>query len=162
MQLGGRSFRQVTLVDFEFLALPGERPHPICLVPRDLETGRTTRLWGGELHRRRRAPSPTQRHALPVSYYASAEFTCHLALGWPTPMLVLDLFTEFRTLTNGKPTIAGNSFPGALLHFGLDGMSAAEKAGRRALAMRGGPWSASERAALLDSCEADVLALEKL
>src|SRR5262245_54934940 len=106
IRLGERSFRRVTLGDFEFRALPVERPHPICGVFRDLETGRTTRLWEDELHHRRRPPYPTQQDALFIAFNASAEMGCYLALDWSVPLLVLDLFTEFRTLTNGKPPIA--------------------------------------------------------
>ena len=41
-------------------------------------------------------------------------------------------------------------------------MDAAEKATMRELAIRGGPWTAEERGALLAYCESDVLALAKL
>jgi hypothetical protein len=97
-----------------------------------------------------------------VAYYASAELGCHLALGWPVPATVLDLFAEFRVATNGRPPIAGNGLLGALVHYGLDAMSTSEKENMRSLALRGGPWSVAERAALLDYCESDVLALARL
>jgi hypothetical protein len=97
-----------------------------------------------------------------VAYYASAEFSCHLALGWPLPERVLDLFAEFRALTNGKDPPAGDGLLGALAYFGLDAMAGAEKEGMRLLAMRGGPYTPEEQAALLAYCEKDVIALEKL
>src|SRR5262245_2332189 len=153
MELKGRTFSAVTLTDYEFSAPPGERPRPICCVARDLETGQTTRLWEEELHGRSAAPYPVDEDALVVAFFASAEIGCHLALDWPVPARVLDLYAEFRTLTNGKPTIAGNTLLGALLHFGLDAMDAAEKHEMRALAIRGGPYTASERDALLAYCE---------
>jgi DNA polymerase I len=78
------------------------------------------------------------------------------------PMCILDLFVEFRNLTNGIPTIAGAGLLGALTHFGLDGMGATEKDDMRALILGGGPWSDGERAAILDYCGADVMALERL
>jgi hypothetical protein len=49
-----------------------------------------------------------------------------------------------------------------LTWFGLDAMDGAEKASMRELAIRGGPWTAEEREALLAYCESDVLALAKL
>jgi DNA polymerase-1 len=162
MQFGGRTFSRVTLVDFEFGALPGERPSPICCVARDLESGQTTRLWEDDLRRRRGAPYPTDRDSLVVAYYASAEIACHLALGWPVPALVLDLFVEFRVATNGRPPIAGNGLLGALVHYGLDAIDAADKEEMRQLAMRGAPWTNAERSALLAYCEGDVVALVKL
>jgi hypothetical protein len=78
------------------------------------------------------------------------------------PARILDLFTEFRNLTNGWETIAGNSLLGALTHFGLDGIGAAEKEEMRGLVLRGGPWTPEEQAAVLDYCESDVAALARL
>jgi len=75
---------------------------------------------------------------------------------------VLDLFAEFRVLANGLPTPYGQSLLGALTYFGLDGLDAIEKEEMRQLALRGGPWTAAERRALLMYCESDVVALRKL
>jgi hypothetical protein len=162
MLLGSRSFSSVTCVDFEFEAPAGERPRPICLVARNFETGATTRLWEDDLRRRQAAPYPTGPDAVTVAYYASAEVGCHLALGWPAPVFVLDLFTEFRNLTNGLSTVAGSALLGALAHHGLDALNASEKTEMRQLALRGGPWTQNERAALLDYCESDVVSLDRL
>ena len=101
-------------------------------------------------------PYATDANALFVAYYASAEIGCHLALGWPVPERVLDLFTEFRNQTNGLPTTSGAGLIGALAFHGLDGIGALEKDEMRALVLRGGPWSDTERAAILDYCETDV------
>jgi hypothetical protein len=97
-----------------------------------------------------------------VAYYASAELGCHLALGWPMPVRILDLFAEFRCLTNGRPPPCGASLLGALTYFGLDAMTVGEKEEMRQLALRGGPYTVDERAALLDYCRADVDALARL
>ena len=155
-------FREVSVVDFEFSAPEGEPPHPICLVARQLKSGRTLRLWEDDLRRLPQAPYPTDQDSLVVAYYASAEVGCHLSLKWRTPANVLDLFVEFRNLTNGRQPPCGNSLLGALAWFGLDGIDAADKAQMRDLALRGGPWTAHERRALLDYCEADVNALTRL
>jgi hypothetical protein len=149
-------------VDFEFCAPEGERPTPICLVAHELRQGRVLRLWEEELQRLRRPPYATGRRSLVVAYYASAELLCHLALAWPLPVYVLDLFAEFRVLTNGLPTPCGQSLLGALTYFGIDGFDAIEKEEMRQLALRGGPWTAAERRALLVYCESDVVALRKL
>jgi hypothetical protein len=85
-----------------------------------------------------------------------------LALGWPQPARILDLFVEFRNRTNGLETPSGAGLIGALTYFGLNAMDVVEKAGMRDLVMRGGPWSAEERATLLDYCESDVRGLERL
>ena len=120
------------------------------------------RLWEDDLSGLTEAPYPTDNATLVIAYYASAEMGCHEALGWSMPTRVLDLFAEFRNVTNGLETPCGNSLLGALASFGLDGIGAAEKDGMRDLAIRGGPWTAAERAALLDYCEQDVDALARL
>lgn len=157
-----RHYREVWMCDFEFRAPDGERPEPRCMVAREWRTGRTIREWADRLALIRRPPFPVGDDALFVAYYASAELGCFRALGWPVPARVLDLFCEFRNLTNGSATVAGNSLLGALAHFGLPAIDAAEKGNMRDLAQRQGPYSETERAALLDYCESDVVALAKL
>jgi DNA polymerase-1 len=56
----------------------------------------------------------------------------------------------------------GNGLLGALAYFGLGGMDAVEKEEMRNLAIRGGPWSPEEKIALINYCEADVVALGSL
>jgi len=157
-----RHYREVWLADFEFHQPPGERPTPICMVAREWRTGRTIREWADRLASMSRPPFPVGPDSLFVAYYASAEFGCFRALGWPAPSRVLDLFSEFRSMTNGLGTVAGNSLLGALAHFGLGAIDAAEKSGMRELAIRGGPFTADEAAALSAYCETDVVALNRL
>ncbi len=97
-----------------------------------------------------------------VAYYASAELGCFLALGWSMPARVLDLYAEFRCLTSGLSVPCGHGLLGALAYHGIDGMATIEKTAMRDLAIRGGPFSAGERQALIDYCESDVVALAKL
>ncbi|AMV40451.1 DNA polymerase [Planctomyces sp. SH-PL62] len=156
------AYREVWLADFEFSAPPGERPTPVCLVAREFRSGRTIRLWQDDLRGRRLPPYPIGPDALFVAYFASAELGCHLALGWPLPARVLDLYAEFRNVANGLCPPNGFGLLGALMRYGLDAMDATEKGAMRELAIRGGPWTAEEREALLAYCESDVLALSKL
>ncbi|GAF99817.1 unnamed protein product, partial [marine sediment metagenome] len=149
-------------MDFEFSQPPGERPAVVCMVAREYGAGRTIRVWADKLAEMASPPFPIAADSLFVAYYASAELSCFLALGWPMPVRVLDLFTEFRCLTNGRPTVAGNGLLGALAHFGLDAIEAAEKEEMRELAQRGGPYTQAERQSLLDYCETDVVALARL
>ena len=80
------------------------------------------------------------------------------------PKHVLDLFTEFRQLTNGRPTTAGPSLLGALAHFGLDHMGVDEKEEMRELAIHWfeAPRSAQDQINMLDYCQIDVDATERL
>jgi DNA polymerase I len=153
-------YREIVLVDFEFVAQPGERPEPVCLVAKLLRSERTIRLRRDQFESS--PPYPVDANTLFVAYYASAELGCHRALGWPMPARILDLFTEFRDRTNGLTTPAGAGLLGALTYFGLDAMGAAEKDEMRALVMRGGPWSSDEWERILDYCNEDVEALERL
>jgi hypothetical protein len=153
-------YREIWLVDFEFRSAPGENPVPVCLVAWEVRSGDKIRLSQDEFGAH--PPYPTGPNSLFVAYYASAEIGCHLALGWPVPGRILDLFTEFRNHTNGSPTVAGAGLLGALAHFGLDGIGAVEKNAMRDLVLRGGPWSSDERTAILDYCESDVAALARL
>lgn len=97
-----------------------------------------------------------------MAYYASAELGCHLALGWPMPERILDLYTEHRVKFNGIPSGYGNSLVGALAAHGLDSIDAAEKDSMRDLILTGGPWQPDEQLAILDYCQSDVDALARL
>jgi hypothetical protein len=151
----------VVVVDFEFTAPPGCRPVPLCLVARELRTGELWRLWLAD-NIPAGPPYGTTPDTVAVAYYASAELGCHLALGWPLPTRVLDLYAEFRCITSGLPTPCGHGLLGALAYFGLDGLAAAEKQEMRELAMRGGAYTQAERLALLDYCQSDVDGLSRL
>src|SRR6516225_3318642 len=153
-------YAQIWAVDFEFIAEPGENPEPVCLVAWELRSGQKLRVWREQFGSV--PPYPTGADTLFVCYYASAEISCHLALGWPVPERVLDLFAEFRNHTNGMNTVSGASLLLALAHFGLDSIGTTEKEDMRSLILRGGPWSDSERTAILDYCESDVAALARL
>jgi hypothetical protein len=163
-------YRTIVAADFEFefgghssfddASRSGERPRPVCMAAKDLRTGETWKLWRDEFGHL--PPFPIGPDALFVAFYASAELGCFRALGWPKPANILDLFTEFRDRTNGLQTPAGVGLVGALTYFGLDGIGSQEKDELRALVLRGGPWSAQERTAIVDYCATDIVALERL
>ena len=159
---GLESFDEIWCVDTEYSAPTGHRPTPICLVGLELRSGRQLRLWEDQLAQLRAAPFRTDGRALFVAYAAAAEFSVFHALGWPPPSRTLDLFFEFRSLTNGLRTPSGSGLLGAMVFHGLPLMEAAEKDSMRQLAIRGGPYSDSEREALLAYCAEDVAALARL
>jgi len=150
------AFSRIWILDFEFHAPSGHRPLPICVVARELRSGITQRrwLWGDALAD---PPAFGGSRDLVVAFYASAEMGCYQVLGWPKPAHLLDLYCEFRTLTNdGEPR--GSSLLNACAAFGVDVMAATEKDAGRALAIRGGPYTGEERAQILAYCESDVTA----
>jgi hypothetical protein len=78
------------------------------------------------------------------------------------PTRIVDLYTEFRNITNGAALSGGRSLLDALVHFGLPAMDSSKKEFMRQLVLGGGPWSADERTAILDYCAEDVDALGRL
>ena len=69
-------YREIWAVDFEFRSESGEQPDPVCLVARELKTGRQVRHWRDQFGSA--PPYATDADALFVAYYASAEIGCHL------------------------------------------------------------------------------------
>ncbi|MDB5340536.1 MAG: polA 2 [Planctomycetaceae bacterium] len=155
-------FSEIWLVDFEFHQPDGECPTPICMVAYEVRSGRLLRIWADELATMSGPPFSVGPDALFVAYLASAELSCWLALDWPLPTRVLDLYVEFRRLTNGRTSVCGNGLLGALAWFGCNALTSQEKDSLRQLAIRGGPFTEQERLALLDYCEEDVAALKRL
>ena len=155
-------YREIWEVDFEFMARPGERQVPVCMVARELRSGQLIRLWQDELQAMRAPPYSTGPDSLFVAYFASAELGCHLALGWPMPERILDLYTEFRALTNGCPQKGGSGLLGALAYHGLASIEASEKDAMREKILSGGPWDDNERREILDYCQTNVDALARL
>lgn len=156
-------FRDVWLLDFEFEAPAGERQYPLCMVAVELRGCRKIKLWRDELFRSRgHPPFDIGPETLFVAYYASAELGCFLALDWRLPVAIVDLYAEFRVLTNGLPLIAGAGLVGACQYHGIPMMSGDEKDSNRAIILRGGPWNAGEAARIVDYCSEDVEATRRL
>jgi DNA polymerase I len=154
-------FREIWACDFEYRAPTGERPQPVCMCARDLRSGREIRLWGNDL-RRRAAPFDTGPDSVLVAYAAAAELSCFLALGWPLPANVIDLFAEHRVATNGIPLPCGNGLLGALAIRGLAHINTGEKEEMRRLILGQTDYSDTERAAILAYCMSDIDALAAL
>jgi hypothetical protein len=159
---GALPFREIWLCDFEFRAPEGERPWPVCMVAREHISGREVRLWRDDLIKRRSAPFSTDHDALFVAYFASAELSCFLELGWPLPLNILDLFVEHRCATNGLELPCGNSLLGALACRRLDQLDGVQKEAMRGLVMRQTTWTDAEAAAILEYCADDTRALGRL
>jgi DNA polymerase family A len=162
---------ELWVVDFEYYPGPGlanggrdgDAITPLCLVALEMRTGRIVRQWQDEF-----GPFPPYRldaSALFVSYLSSAEFGCHIALGWGQPARALDAYVEFRHYANDARIKSGDrekgfySLDGALRYFCEDGIDTAHKHDMRKRIIQGPPFSADERAQILAYCEEDVHAL---
>jgi len=157
-----QQFEEIWLVDFEFSTPPGETPHVLCMVAQEFISGKTLRYWRDELLLMQHPPFSIGNNALMVCYYAIAEVSCFLSLNWKLPANILDLFVEFRCLTNGLNLACGNNLIGALQYYGLPSIGAEEKQSMQQLAMRGGAYIEEERQALIQYCESDTTALNLL
>lgn len=158
-----QKFREIVLIDFEFDAGAGNTPAVRCMVAQELRGGRTHRLWEDALSVLPEPPFGIGPDVLFVAFYASAEVGCFLALDWPLPHNIFDLYVEYKNLTNGLRTPFGKrDLVSCLAHFGIDGIGAAEKQEMRDLVLRGGPYTKDEREAIIAYCESDVRALERL
>ena len=160
MTLGALPFAAIVAADFEFEfgGCDGNLPRPVCMVARELRSGREWRIWRGEFGSA--PPFSTGPETLFVAFVASAELGCFRALGWPMPARILDLCAEFRDRTNG--VIGDRGLIDALNYFGLDAMGVIHKKQMVELILTGGPWTDEERHDIFDYCASDVDALARL
>jgi len=137
------------------------------MVARELVSGREIRLWRDQLLTLPAAPFNTGPDAVFVAYYASAEMGCFLALGWPPPSNVLDLFAEHRCQTNRaarrrrkgepKPDPIRNGLIDALMLRNLPHMGTAKKETMRDRILAWFPFAPEEETEILDYCAEDVV-----
>jgi DNA polymerase-1 len=152
-------------VDFEFHPTDrreGNLPSPVCMVAIEACTQKRITLWRDELCTLTESPFPIGEDALFVAYYAPAEFGCFLALGWGKPVNILDVFVEFRCLTNGLPLPAGKGLIGALCHYQLPTLAVQAKETMREIILRGAPWTEQEKNDIVAYCGDDVEGLTQL
>jgi DNA polymerase family A len=156
----GLPFKQIWTIDFEFVSPAGENPQPVCLVAKEVGTDRLIRLWQDQLGSK--PPFDVDDETLFVAYYAPAEISCFLALGWPAPTRIIDLYAEFRRETNALAVPEGRGLLAALSRHRITRITSDEKKAGRDLVMRGGPWTDSHCREILDYCETDVVCLPAL
>jgi len=153
-------FEQIWAVDFEFISEPGERPIPVCVVANEIKTGKVLKVWLKD-ENLEKPPYPVDDATLLIAYYGSAEWACHLVLGWPLPKNTVDLFAEYRVLTNGLLGIRSGLI-NACSYFGILTTSDSFKEGMRARIMQGPPYTEEEKSLIMDYCESDVIATAEL
>jgi len=147
-------FQNCWVVDYEFLANGGNPQAPICYVAKNINSGEIIAHWidGAET-----TPLyPTNEHSIFIAYYASAEIGCHQSLGFENPLYIVDLFAEFRCLTNGAKIPSGNSLIGACNYYGLSSSDATYKDSMRDRILKGPPYTKHEKHDILKYCQKDV------
>jgi len=150
------TFRTAWVVDTEFIP-DGPTCHPVCLVGHELRSGRVIRLWRDELDKS--PPYSIGPDSLFIAYNAQAELGFHLAMDWPMPERILDLYFEFRHRTSGiwKPS-APRKLINALRFFDLNELDGDEKQDMINRILRG----EAERVETLTYCERDAMAERRL
>jgi DNA polymerase-1 len=153
------AYPEVWACDFEFRESPEGSPVPVCMVAREVfERRPTLKLFANELP----AQSPFAPGILFISFAAPAELSCFLELGWEFPRNILDLYAEARMELNVIGKKGRVNLLAMLAYYGLDGMDYADKEGMRDLIMNQEVYTPEQRAAILEYCEKDVLAIEVL
>jgi DNA polymerase I len=167
-------FREIWCVDFEYYpgaglangGREGDPSTPLCLVALEMRTGRIVRQWRDEFGRF--PPYRLDADSLFISYMLSAEYGCHIARGWGQPACALDPYVEFRHHVNDGAVKSAErpkgfySLAGALQYFRENGIDTAHKTDMRDRIIQGPPFTAQERADILDYCESDIHALALL
>jgi len=153
-------FGEIWAVDTEYYPGPGlanggrngDLITPLYLCAIEMRSGRTIRLWQGEF-----GPCPPYRldpDALFLCYTAQAEFGFHQALGWGCPARAIDIYTEFRHITNDARVKAGGptkrdkgfySLAGCLRYFHEDELDIGHKRDMRGRIIEGPPFLNEER-----------------
>nr|BAR33881.1 DNA polymerase I [uncultured Mediterranean phage uvMED] len=160
--LEGHPKPEMYACDFEYFGGDGEIPSAVCLVYCNLRTMEFHRVWRDELLTMKECPFPVDESSVVFSFFWPAEGSCFEALGWSQPHFIVDLYAEFRCLTNGRKVPCGSSLLGAMTYYGCPSMATEMKETMRDLILSGGPWSADEKEAIFGYCEADVKALAEL
>ena len=151
-------------MDFEFRAPDGERPEPLCMVARELRGGRLLELWADEL---RACASPPfdvgpdapvrrllrQRRAGLLPGARLADAGAH-----PRPVRRVPRRHQRQA---GRPWRLGADRRGAVAR-PRRAWPPTRRPRCAALVLRGGPYTADERRAVLDYCRADVDTLAAL
>lgn len=153
-----REFRRVVAVAAMMIAKPGEMLEPVCFVFKELPAGPLTAWSQGGASA---SPISIDTDTLFVTYMASDTLMCFDRLGWPRPQNILDLFVEFKNLTNGL-ALSDDDLMTAVSYLGGQPLQMADMIYCQSLIMRCGPFSSDEQKTLLKCCHSEVLALEFL
>lgn len=150
-QLG---LKRAWVLDFEF-EVDGNAVVPskvVCLVALDLLSGEKVYLGPSQLDA---CPFKWDGSELFVAFYAIAEASCFIKLGWPLPSQWIDAWVEEVRLLNGS-TGNSNSLLDAMRRARLPVRDGQHKQYMQTLIGEGN-WSYEDVPAILEYCEEDVL-----
>jgi DNA polymerase family A len=169
---------EFVFADSEFRHPEGERPaRSFCFVAHEERSKRTIRavrpgigcrIPNGVVEYGSEPPWAHGPSDLFSAFSVGAEMGSYFNEGWPYPANIICTFAEMMTYHNTRLCKAGESskeVPGlidALEYYNLPTIGAETKKEMRELAIRGAPFTYEELIALIDYCEADVMACRRL
>lgn len=152
---------EIWVADFEYISIDGDgnNPIPVCFCATEIISGKKIRQWLHGIDRPEPLINFKSDDLIYVSYNAIAEMSCHLVLGWAIPKNILDLYCEWRVLTNdGQSHEKGyNGLLNACKHFGIKTIDQEYKSKMQNRVIAGAPYSEDEKNEILDYCESDVI-----
>src|SRR5262245_38103025 len=162
-----RRFDAIWHVDFEYRQDRNHQPVPVCCYAVEQYTGQEIEFWQDQLAACRRAPWDTGPRSVMIAYASNAELSCFLALGWPLPAHVIDVYVEVIAAINGNDAIWTQKKRPSLLEalslYGIDyGMEASEKDRIRNLILSKTDYTPHERWDIQNYNREDVVATLEL
>jgi DNA polymerase I len=155
-----QDFPEIWVVDYEFhhitkgMGNHGENPIPICYCAKELISNKEVRQWI-DLDSFTTPDYMKNENALFIAYASVAEMSCHVVLNLPCPPFMIDLFTEFLNLYNGKHKI-GTGLLDACNHYDIVGGDEKYKTDMRDRILENPPYSYDEKKDILHYCFKDV------
>jgi len=147
---------EIWIADFEFISREGDNPLPVCFCATEINSGKKIRQWLYGEHKPEAQINFKDPNITYVAYYSVAEMSCNLVLGWPIPENIIDLYCEYRVLTN-----AGERAPSSLLNacenFGIQTIDPSYKDRMRERVLQGAPYSDQDKEEILNYCETDII-----
>jgi len=144
-------FDNIVVVDYEFSGGGGNHQKPLCYVAKNLTTNTVIKQW---VQNDAKPLYPVDKNTLFIAYFASAELRCHKVLNFSIPTYILDLYSEFRCLTNGLPLLS--SLLGACDFFGIKHSDLTYKKSMRELILTETYFNGRQKQDILDYCQQDV------
>ena len=96
----------------------GESHVPVALAAMEARGTDTIEISAARLLTTSRPPYPTGPDTLVITTDAQVLAAVHVALGWPTPVRLIDLLIEHRNTINGRADAHVGGLAGALLSYG--------------------------------------------
>jgi hypothetical protein len=154
-------FKTVYVWDSEYVAVPGYHVVPVCMSALELHSGKKISLAFDHAGEQLENPLDFGPDALHILFMATADLGFALSAGWGLPCNVLDLWVEYRCLTNGLIDSIGEKLEHNIIsachRYGVyDTTPVAEKEANRNRIMRGFPFTNEEMQRIQAYCDGDT------